>query len=116
MKARERQLSSLLDLRCVGGLHLHHGSSSMSSNRRVGARCVQRPIASLIAAGAVFSFFFALDVIGVVASVSLAAPSSGETRCVALVLLIEPSFAAGGSSQRGRRAIAIGSPTFRIEK
>lgn len=28
-KARERQLLSLLDLRCVGGLHLHHGPSSI---------------------------------------------------------------------------------------
>jgi hypothetical protein len=33
-KARERQLWSLLDLRCDGGLHLHHDLRPTSSNRR----------------------------------------------------------------------------------
>ena len=44
-------------------------------------------IGARIAPDAVFSFFSALDVIDAVASVSLAAPSSGETRCAAQELL-----------------------------
>jgi hypothetical protein len=38
VKARERQLSSLLDLRAVEKCNLQHGLSSMSRNRRFGVR------------------------------------------------------------------------------